>query len=106
MVFKLPLEKVENLKDSILQVSSAKKVIPIGRGFSMRLSLTTRGVSQLHHFVRVTRNMKEDLAVWGDFLQSFNGMQQVVRVLLLFLEIIDVLTLGLLIGKRNISKCI
>ncbi|CAJ0925546.1 unnamed protein product [Ranitomeya imitator] len=56
IVFRLPVEKVEILQHIGMQVllgllMFACKVIPMGRVFTRRLSLGTRGISQPHHFI-------------------------------------------------------
>lgn len=47
--------------------------MPMGRVFSRRLSLATRGISHPEHRIRITRPLKEDLGVWRVFLNSYNG---------------------------------
>ncbi|CAN2388332.1 RNA-mediated [Pristimantis euphronides] len=91
MVFQLPTDKLERLLLLVQQVLAAKKItlrqlqsllgllvfacriIPMGRVFSRRLSLATRGAVKPSHFIRVSRSMKDDLRVWIIFLSSFNG---------------------------------
>lgn len=38
-----------------------------------RLSTATSGVRVPNHFVRVTRELQDDLRIWDAFLESFNG---------------------------------
>lgn len=91
MVFRLPADKLEKLlglvngfcavrKVTLRQMQSllgllvfACRIMPMGRVFSRRLSLATRGVSRPGHFIRLTRSLKADLAVWRDFLYQYNG---------------------------------
>ncbi|XP_066446924.1 uncharacterized protein [Eleutherodactylus coqui] len=91
MVFRLPEEKIARLRQMVETVSTARKVtlhqmqvllgllnfacrvIPMGRAFSRRLSLATKGAREPHHFVRVTKEMKADLHIWKVFLETFNG---------------------------------
>ncbi|XP_066444898.1 uncharacterized protein [Eleutherodactylus coqui] len=91
MTFHLPDEKVARLRQVVELVGSSRKVtlhqlqvllgllnfacrvIPMGRAFSRRLSLATKGVKEPHHFVRVTKGMRSDLHIWRVFLSSFNG---------------------------------
>ena len=48
-------------------------VVTPGRAFLRRLIDLTRGISHPHFFIRLTRNVKNDLRVWQEFLCSFNG---------------------------------
>ncbi|KAM4023858.1 uncharacterized protein ACNLHF_024804 [Anomaloglossus baeobatrachus] len=91
MVFRLPPDKISKLlglvkgflavsKVTLKQMQSllgmlvfACRVMPMGRVFSWRLSLATRGVSRPEHRIRVTRAMKADLEIWRVFLESYNG---------------------------------
>ncbi|XP_077113745.1 uncharacterized protein LOC143816266 isoform X2 [Ranitomeya variabilis] len=91
MVFRLPEDKllktlkmVEDFcgvkKVTLQQMQSllgllnfACRVMPVGRTFSRRLSLATKGISQPGHRIRLTRTLKEDLLVWRTFLYSYNG---------------------------------
>ncbi|XP_075694193.1 uncharacterized protein LOC142660963 isoform X2 [Rhinoderma darwinii] len=81
MIFRLPDDKLARLVTQVDQVMGSKKVtlkqlqslmgllvfacriIPMGRVFSRRLSLATRGISKPNHFIRVTSWMKKDLFV-------------------------------------------
>lgn len=47
--------------------------MPMGRVFSSRLSLATRGVSVPSHRIRNTRALRDDLLVWKSFLGQCNG---------------------------------
>lgn len=40
-----------------------------GPGFCRRFALVTRGVTLPHHFVRLPREVKEDLMVWDGFFE-------------------------------------
>lgn len=91
MIFRLPGDKLERLqallrlvlasrKVTLLQLQSllgslvfACRVMPMGRIFSRRLSLATRGVVSPGHRIRVTRLMRDDLCVWLEFLGRYNG---------------------------------
>ncbi|KAM3936780.1 LOW QUALITY PROTEIN: uncharacterized protein RB166_000609 [Leptodactylus fuscus] len=91
MVFRLPRDKLERLssllrgflsvsKVTLRQMQSllgllvfACRVMPMGRVFSRRLSLATRGVLSPSHRIRLTRPLKADIAVWLSFLDSYNG---------------------------------
>ncbi|XP_029466048.1 uncharacterized protein LOC115095888 isoform X2 [Rhinatrema bivittatum] len=89
---RLPEEKVMRLKGLVQRVRRASKVtlrqmqaligalnfacrvIPMGRAFIRRLSSTTVGLRASHHYIRVTRRVKDKLGVWEVFLKSFNGV--------------------------------
>ncbi|KAM3928086.1 uncharacterized protein RB166_006214 [Leptodactylus fuscus] len=91
MVFRLPGDKLERLSDLLrgfLAVSKVTlkqmqsllgllvftcRVMPMGRVFSRRLSLSTRGISSPYHRIRLTRSLKSDLSVWLSFLEKYNG---------------------------------
>ena len=91
MEVRLPADKVSDLLNCIITVQGREKitlrelqsligklnfacraVVP-GRAFSRRLVDATCGVRKPHHRIRVTGNMREDLLVWQEFLENFNG---------------------------------
>lgn len=100
MECRLPLDKVQDLLAVVGQVRRSKKVqlrqvqsllgklnfacriIPMGRIFCRRLAQATAGVSVPHHFLRLPSDVREDLAVWEEFLGCYNGraifMQELV----------------------------
>ena len=76
----MPREKIEKCIQSIAIVQSllgllnfACSVVVPGRAFLRRLIDLTRGISRPHFFIRLTRNVKNDLRMWQEFLSSFNG---------------------------------
>ncbi|KAM4675851.1 uncharacterized protein O3C94_008463 [Discoglossus pictus] len=87
----LPMEKVFDLSAELAALEGARRVslrwmqsilgklnfagsiVPIGRIFSRRMSLATAGISQPHHFIKVSGAMREDALVWTAFLRNFNG---------------------------------
>ncbi|XP_069584511.1 uncharacterized protein [Ranitomeya imitator] len=91
MEFRLPKEKIDKLLDlisgcisvgkvTLTQLQSllgslnfACRVMPTGRIFSRRLMLATRGLSQRHHRIRITAQLRSDLNTWKLFLSSYNG---------------------------------
>lgn len=91
MVFRLPDDKLRKLLDLVEGFCAASKVtlrqmqsllgllvfacriMPMGRVFSRRLSLATRGASRPDHRIRLTRPLRVDLGVWRSFLLSYNG---------------------------------
>ncbi|XP_077113160.1 uncharacterized protein LOC143768361 [Ranitomeya variabilis] len=91
MEFRLPQDKISKLLDliagclavgkvTLVQMQSllgslnfACKVMPMGRIFSRRLILATKGVKQPHHRIRITAQLRSDLIIWQRFLFSYNG---------------------------------
>lgn len=91
MVFRFPQEKLTRLLDliegfcavrkvTLLQMQSilgllvfACRVMPMGRVFSQRVSLATKGARSPGHRIRLTKPLKADLGVWREFLRQYNG---------------------------------
>ncbi|KAM4690414.1 uncharacterized protein WCC33_017798 [Rhinophrynus dorsalis] len=87
-VVRLPKDKVERARAQVAWARQQEKVtlqsllgllnfacrvIPMGRVFSRRLQLATVGVKKAHYKIRLSRQLKEDLSVWEQFLRDFNG---------------------------------
>ncbi|OCT70392.1 hypothetical protein XELAEV_18037310mg [Xenopus laevis] len=51
----------------------ASRLMPMGRIFSKRLSALTIGLKSPNCHVKLTKEVKEDLIVWQQFLQTYNG---------------------------------
>lgn len=51
----------------------ACSVVTPGRAFLRRLIDLTIGVNSPYHYIRITKEVRADLAVWQSFLCSFNG---------------------------------
>ncbi|CAJ0941279.1 unnamed protein product [Ranitomeya imitator] len=91
MEFRLPQDKIAKLQEliagclavgkvTLVQMQSllgslnfACKVMPMGRIFSRRLILATKGVKLPHHRIRITAQLRSDLIIWQRFLFSYNG---------------------------------
>lgn len=91
MVFRLPSDKLSRLLSLVRLAKGAKKlqlkqlqsllghlvfacrVIRMGRAFCRRLSWATKGITAPHHYVRITKPMRDDLGIWLSFLQTYNG---------------------------------
>ncbi|XP_041427190.1 uncharacterized protein LOC121396391 [Xenopus laevis] len=91
MEFRLPEEKLKKLRKLVLfglqckkiklrqlqsligHLNFATKVIPVGRVFNRRLSALTAGVDNPEWHLRIPKSIKEDLAIWNDFLSTYNG---------------------------------
>ena len=92
MVLRLPEEKIVELKSLIKTILQKPKVtlrelqsligslnfacraISPGRAFSRRLINATCHVSKPNHRIRVNCEMKQDLLVWLEFLDHYNGI--------------------------------
>ncbi|XP_069605972.1 uncharacterized protein [Ranitomeya imitator] len=91
MEFRLPQDKISKLQEliagclsvgkvTLVQMQSllgslnfACKVMPMGRIFSRRLILATKGTKQPHHRIRITAQLRSDLIIRQRFLFSYNG---------------------------------
>lgn len=87
MLFRLPDHKLKELQKALSSnkitlkqmqfllgyLVFACRVIPMGRAYCRRLSLSTKGIKQPHHFIRVTKDMKSELTVWSSVLSRYNG---------------------------------
>ena len=54
------------------------KALPAGRAFSRQLYMATSKANKPFHFIRVTKNMFEDLMIWKYFLEEFNGITYIL----------------------------
>ena len=88
---RLPEEKLSVLRQLLLSMGNKKKctlrdmqvlighlnfackVVSPGRAFCTRLTRSTAGVSAPHHHIRITAAIREDLSVWREFLDTYNG---------------------------------
>ena len=66
---KVTLREIQSLTGSL---NFACSVVVPGRPFLRRLIDRTLGIRSPHFLIRVTREVKEDLKVWQQFLASFN----------------------------------
>lgn len=91
MECRLPLDKLEDLKEEVAGALRGKKIqlralqsllgklnfacriMPMGRVFCRRLAAATAGVRAPHHYIRLVQDHREDLKVWDSFLTSYNG---------------------------------
>lgn len=64
---------LRHLQSLIGLLNHACSVVVYGRGFLRRLIDLTIGVTKPHHHIRLTQQVKLDLRVWQEFLNSFNG---------------------------------
>ncbi|XP_073518808.1 uncharacterized protein [Phyllobates terribilis] len=91
MECRLPAEKVVDLLELVSRVKRlhkitlrelqsllgklnfALRIMPMGRAFCRRLSLATAGAKSPHHFIRLRKELRDDLGIWAQFLESYNG---------------------------------
>ena len=91
MEARLPGDKIIKMRNMLLEFSNKRactlkellsllgllnfacSVIKPGRAFLRRLINLCIGVTELHHFVKIDQEAKLDIAVWLEFLTSFNG---------------------------------
>ena len=96
MTVQIPDAKLKDLMIQIKAIAFAKKVtlkqlqslcgilafctraIPAGRAFTRRLYMATSKAKKPHHFIRVTKQMFDDLMVWKLFLENFNGVSYIL----------------------------
>ncbi|KAK3108908.1 hypothetical protein FSP39_018419 [Pinctada imbricata] len=93
MMIRIPSEKVENLKvliQTLLRKKSVKlkemqslvgslnffsKAVPNARAFNRRFYDATIGVTKPHHHIKLTNEIKDDMNMWLEFLEKFNGVR-------------------------------
>ena len=67
---KITLREIQSLTGLL---NFACTVVVTGRAFLRRLIYLTIGIRSSHFLIRLTREVKEDLKVWQQFLAGFNG---------------------------------
>lgn len=98
MSIEIPESKLAELLNTLLEFQNRKKVtlkelqslcgllafcsraLPAGRAFTRRFYLACSKVTMPHHFIRITKGMHEDIAVWILFLNKFNGISYMLDV--------------------------
>ena len=65
---------LKELQEVVGHLNFACKVVAPGRAFVRRLCSAMSGLRRPMHKTRVTRGMREDLMVWEQFLEQFNGV--------------------------------
>ena len=91
MAIRLPEDKLQKCRDQIRDCLARQKVqlrdiqsltgllnfacgaVVPGRAFLRRLYGLTIGVRKWFHYIRITQQVREDLAIWQQFLESYNG---------------------------------
>ena len=69
-----PKTKLKALQSLVGKLNFFSKAIRGGRAFNRRFYDAMMGAEKPNHYIRITRPMKEDLSLWLQFLQSFNGV--------------------------------
>ena len=90
--FQLPPEKLDDLRNRVTSLLSRKKVtlwelqelvghlnfackaIAPGQAFLWRLCAAIQGLQRPFHRMRITVAIREDLEVWRQFLERYNGV--------------------------------
>ena len=65
---------LRELKSLLGQLQFSTSVIPVGKCFLRRMYNATIGVTRPYHHIRLTRQVKEDMLIWKDFLLNYNGV--------------------------------
>ena len=65
---------LKELQSLIGLLNFACSIVTPGRAFSRRLIDLTHGVKNPGHYIRLSRETKEDLRLWQTFLSSFNDV--------------------------------
>ena len=65
---------LKELQEVVGHLNFACRVVAPGRAFLRRLCSAMAGLKRPTHRTRITKGMKEDLRVWLQFLQKFNGI--------------------------------
>ncbi|KAM3934863.1 uncharacterized protein RB166_002258 [Leptodactylus fuscus] len=73
---KLMLRELQSL---LGKLNFGCRILPMGRIFCRRLAAATCGVSIPHHYVRLGRDLRNDLAVWDSFLGNYNGRSLILE---------------------------
>ncbi|KAM3936678.1 uncharacterized protein RB166_018784 [Leptodactylus fuscus] len=69
---------LRDLQSLLGKLNFACRIMPMGRVFCRRLAGATSGVSSPRHFLRLTRDHRDDLEVWARFLRDYNGRSLVM----------------------------
>ena len=69
-----PKFTLKTLQSIIGTLNFACAVVLPGRAFLRRLIDLTIGVSKPHYFIRITKEVREDLHMWAEFLANFNHL--------------------------------
>ena len=65
---------LKTLQSTIGKLQFATTVVAPGKAFLRRMYDHTIGIRKPWHLIRITKAIKEDLAVWRHFLENYNGI--------------------------------
>ena len=68
---------LRELKSIIGKLQFATTVVKPGRPFLRRLYDLTMQATKPHHYIRLTKSVKQDLDTWFHFLQHYNGITMI-----------------------------
>ena len=68
---------LRELKSIIGKLQFATTVVKPGRPFLRRLYDLTMQATKPHHYIRLTKSVKQDLNTWFHFLQHYNGITMI-----------------------------
>ena len=73
----LPLKKVtlKQLQSVLGKLNFFTRAIRPGRAFVRRLYDATIGITQPHHYIRVTKSMRDDLFMWCGLYRRFRAWE-------------------------------
>ena len=107
---KIPIEKIKKACSEISDLLKLKKctlyqlqsllgllqftckVIVPGRAFLQSLYRITAGCSKPFHKIRLTKNVKNDLLIWLQFLEHFNGVTIYKDAMFLSPDVVNIFT--------------
>ena len=90
-VCRLPQDKVESFRAAVRrcweaksvtlhqlqclvgQLNFALRVVPMGKAFAKNIAGAMSGLREKHHHTKLSKEVKEDLLLWDEFLSDFNG---------------------------------
>ena len=64
---------LRELKSLLGKLQFSTCIITTGRAFLRRMYDLTKGIAKPFYFIRITKEVKEDLKIWEMFLKNFNG---------------------------------
>jgi hypothetical protein len=64
---------LKQLQSVVGLLGFVSKAIPAGRAFLRRFYDAMSYAKKPHHFIRISKNMREDASTWLQFLEKFNG---------------------------------
>ncbi|CAJ0956117.1 unnamed protein product [Ranitomeya imitator] len=89
---------LRSLQSLLGKLNFACRIMPMGRAFCRRrLSLATVGVKSSLHFIRTKKEFRDDLKMWADFLDEYNGRYLWIQ------PVTDAASLGILVHVVEMS---